>query len=400
MKRLLILAVLLAITSAATVSSECSASTTISELADLAQFTACSILNGSITLTGDNFTEIDWSALELVDDLVFSEMPLVTKISLPRLSVAQGTLGFLKLSALTAVNLSLLASVQELQLVSLPQLESVDFLLQKASSVVLEDTSVSSFSGLQELEKLETLSIKDNSQLLLIALPELSSVSERMTIKGNSPNVSVDLDGLNSTSYTVFVNIGNLKMSALLYVDVVLYIKDSSLTSLQLDSLSVVNGTLFISHNLDLTYMSVGNLTEVDGNVYVWNTSLQNVEFTSLKLVTGFFNIEGDFSNVTFPALGVIEGDFWISSTSANFLCGYTYDLHTYNHITGQKYGCEAPNDYLYFSASYASTSTSSGSQATSNAATSIYKQATFSSWSVPPIYVAFLVVGVCVSVM
>jgi len=80
---------------------------------------------------------------------------------------------------------------------------------------------------------------------------------------------------------------------------------------------------LVISDYQTLTSLSFPNLTTIGSNfVLHGNPSVSNVNgFNSLNAVSGNVDITGNFATLDFPSLAVVNGSFNVQSTASNFTC-------------------------------------------------------------------------------
>lgn len=348
--------------------------TTITAASAVSELNACSTLKGDIQITGDEIASIDLSTVEEISGKInFFNSSSVTDINLNKLDTISGSLNVQALTQLHSIDFSSLSEVEKLSLISLPSFAIINLNtgVSKATSIEVSDTALSSLQGLTNFDTIGTLDINNNKNISSIELAQLKSVSEGLILSFNSDDCEVKLDDLKWASNLTLQDISDVSVGNLTKVNGTFVVAYNSFQQIDFSALKTVGGSLQVFGNDELEEVSFEKLKEIEGEFRIFNNSeLTDISLKKLETVTGAVNIKGKFDNFTLPSLKEVDGDFTVVSTSDDFSCSSFNKLHKKKKIEGHNYSCSAPKKSKSKSKSSSksgSDSSESGSSSSSN---------------------------------
>lgn len=330
---------------------DCSFSTTIKAATGISELNACPTVEGTIKVTGDDLGAIDLSLVEKLEaDLTFFNSSSATSINFNQLKTISGSLKVDALTQLHDIDFSSLSEAEKLSLISLPSLAVLNLNtgLSSAGEIHVSDTAISSLQGLTNFKSVKVLDINNNKNITLIDLANLQSASEGLTLSFNSDDTTLKLDNLQWSSNLTIEDVSDVSLGNLTTVNGSLVIAYNSFTSLDFPSLKEVGGAFQFFANEEVEDVAFDKLEEIGGEFRIYNNSqLVDLSFENLETIKGAVNIKGDFDNFTLPALEQVDGDFLVVSLSEDFSCDDFDKLHKKKNIEGHNYTCSAPKKSL-----------------------------------------------------
>lgn len=142
-----------------------------------------------------------------------------------------------------------------------------------------------------------------------------------------------------------FRQVGSINMPSVSHVEGDLSFHDSDMTSLHLDNLERVGGTMVIANNNHITDMSFKKLELVGGALSIANNSqLTTIKgYPSLSAVHGTVDLAGGFDKYELPALQDVRGGMRIQTTNENFSCMDAEKTLKYGSVVkGTVWGCQS----------------------------------------------------------
>lgn len=284
-------------------SSQCTQSTaTIASPADATQLaTACKTFNGAIYVSNAAQGTVDFSGLNQVKgDFIAEHNGRLTGLSSSTLNSITGQFRLTNLTGLSSLSFTSLNSVGSISWTSLNALDSLTFGtpgIEKAKSVVISDTFLSSLAGI-DVTTLEDLDINNNHRLSIWD-SSLTNLTNTMNFLANGNNFTVSLDQLTWIANMTVNNVTSFSVPALQTVN-----GSASFGSNQFASFSAPNLTSTTSGNINfvgnpkLTNVTFPQLTKLGGALLIANnTALETVDgFPKLKTVGGAIKLRGNFS--------------------------------------------------------------------------------------------------------
>ncbi len=159
------------------------------------------------------------------------------------------------------------------------------------------------------------VSITDNTHLLTVDLPNLTTVNGNLDISDSTSATSVNLGSLSTVG-------GNVDVSG-----------DPSATSVNLGSLSTVGGNVDVSGDPSATSVNLGSLSTVTGNVDVSDdTSATTIDLGSLSTATGDVTVTSG-ADATLDASALGPGGGTVKLIGDNLTTSIT--LGSLDHLGG-----------------------------------------------------------------
>lgn len=218
---------------------------------------------------------------------------MLTSLSASQLTTIGNTFQLTNLTILSSLSFPSLTQVGSIKWLTLPALQQLSFTqqIQKAASVMISDTQLSSLAGIN-LVSVDTFDVNNNNQLNKINL-QLGNVSNALSIAFNSKAVVAEFPYLIWANNITFRNVSTVKLPSLSVVNGSMGFYSDLITSFAAPNLTKVGGTLSFVDNNSLTNLSLPVLTEVDGGLQIANnTMLSNIDgLPKLQTIGG----AGDF---------------------------------------------------------------------------------------------------------
>lgn len=344
------LAIFIAKASAASSSASCSFDDqTITAAASASALGACATLEGTLEISGNEIGSLNLGGVEeIAGDISIFNSSSITDVTLNSLESISGSLEFDALTQLHVIDLSRLTEVSELNLISLPSLSVINLNsgVSRLTSMQVSDTALSSLQGLiTNINSVGLLNVNNNKNITSLELGNLQSVQENLILSFNGDSCDITLDNLGWASNLTIQDAASFSANNLTSVNGSLIIGYNKFDSFDLP-VETIGGALQIFANDDMTEFSLSNLTEVGGEVRIFNnTELDDMSdsFASLETIKGAVNIEGSFSNFSMTSLEEVDGDFSVRSDNEDFDCSEFRELHSDDKIEGHNFKCVAP---------------------------------------------------------
>lgn len=344
---------------------------TITAAASVSQLASCATLDGTLEISGDAVGSLNLNGVEeIAGDINIFNSSSITDINFNQLTKISGSLAVDALTQLHVIDFSQLSEIEQLNLISLPSLSTINLNsgVSKLKNLQVSDTALSSLQGLiTNFNSINQLNVNNNKNITQLDLQNLETVTENLILSFNGDDCSINLDSLEWASNMTIQDAASFSASGLKDVNGSLIIAYNKFDNFELPVESV-GGALQIFANEELTEFSLGNLTEVGGEVRIFNnTDLDDMSdsFESLETIKGAVNIKGSFSNFTTPALEEVDGDFTVESDNSDFDCDEFKKLYKSNKIEGHNFKCIAPEKEASGSSGSLKTQTFAGSDST-----------------------------------
>ena len=265
--------------------------TQVQNQGDITALASCQKLTGDLIISENAAGTLNIAGIrEITGNLVCQNAGALTSISSPDLQTLGGTFGLANLTILSTLQMDSLTSVNEIQWIGLPALQSLSFRrgITTANKVLVSNTQLASLSGI-ELETVGTMNINNNNYLSTVNVNNLANVTESLSFAANARDLQISFPNLESAANLTFRNA----------------------SSVTCPSLSQVNGSMGFYSNTFMSF-SAPNLTATGGSLaFVDSSNLNNLSFPRLTQVGGAFLIANntDLKSINgFPALAVIVG--------------------------------------------------------------------------------------------
>lgn len=142
-----------------------------------------------------------------------------------------------------------------------------------------------------------------------------------------------------------FLNVAELQMPALTLVKSDISFHENEFTSLTMDKLERIGGTVTIANNNKLTETSFKSLAVVNGALSIGNnTQLTSIDgFPVLSEIHGMADLAGGFAEYKLPALQDVRGGMRLQTTSNKVGCSdLERKLKGENIVKGDTWSCSA----------------------------------------------------------
>lgn len=322
---------------------------TMTEAASISQLGSCPTLEGTLEISGDGIGSLDLGSVqEIAGDIHIFNSSSCTDINLNQLEKISGKLSVDALTQLHVIDFTKLTEVEALNLISLPSLSTLNLNsgLSKLGDLQVSDTALSSLQGLvTSINTVGQLNVNNNKNITSIDLSNLQSVKENLILSFNGDSCDISLDNLNWASNLTIQDAGSFEASNLTTVNGSFVFGYNKFEDFKLP-LEKIGGAVQIFAHDYLTEFSLGNLTEIGGELRIFNnTELDDMSesFEGLETIKGAVNIKGSFSNFTMPSLEEVDGDFMVKSDNEDFDCESFKKLHSDEKIEGHNFKCVAP---------------------------------------------------------
>ncbi|KAK7719531.1 protoplasts-secreted [Botryosphaeria dothidea] len=292
----------------------------IEEALDLA---SCKTFEGSIAIAKDVWDSISLDGIEEITGSLSIEegAETLTYFSADSLT-SVGSLELNDASLLTGFDLPSLSKVDALSLSSLPLLWEADFgsSIEQCSSVEIRDTYLTSLE--LDVAEPEKIIIEENAFLWSVSISS-TTVTEEISIGGNTNAVDISFPQLESAKQITISNATGLSFPALTSIDESITITDSYLETFDFSTLETIGGSLEISGVWDLDSLSLSSLKSVGGDLKISDCGFSSLTFESLETVTGDLSFDiSTLEEFTFDALTEVGGSWDIAgSKGADLSC-------------------------------------------------------------------------------
>lgn len=273
----------------------CSGTVTVSNAADASALSTCLTYSGDIAIATSTSDDIALDGIRRINgNLIAKNNHKMSSLSADSLSQIDETFFLSDITILTNLNFPALTAVDVIDWSGLPNLQGLSFTasVQQATGVQIANTVLGSLDGI-DLKVIDQLIIVNNPFLNDVSM-QLGNVSTSLRVGANGRDMKLELPNL------IWAN--NMTLQ--------------NITSLNIDSLALVNGTMGFYSNF-MEEISAPNLTTIGKTLaIVSNGKLDTVKMPQLKSVGGGFQIANNtnYGKVNgYPRLSEIGGavDFY-----------------------------------------------------------------------------------------
>ncbi|ROT41510.1 hypothetical protein SODALDRAFT_357565 [Sodiomyces alkalinus F11] len=326
-------------------------STATYTITDAAQATniPCRTMQGSIEVSSDLAGVVQLDGPETIrGDLIVNNVTQLVRLSSNTLAAIEGRFEMSGLTALSELQFANLATIGEIHWLHLPFLGEFSFGIAgvtNAKSVRISDTFLGSLDGLN-LGTVDSLHINNNNRLVSYST-QLANVSTILEITSNNPNLNITLANLVWAEEIRIGNAASLEVPSLEVVNGSMYLDQNNFESFSAPNLTTADrGAISFTNNTQLTNISMPLLESIGGGLTILNN-------TALETITGFPNLEqvggavlfgGEFTEVELPALNDVKGAFDVVSTmDIQEVCEELGDLE--NSVVQGTFNCVGEED-------------------------------------------------------
>ena len=287
-----------------------SVTTTIVASADASSLASCTTYSGSVAIASSLAVPQDQQGHQQLSveniQSITGNLTVTNAANLSSLSFGSlKSIGGFELNGLTELSqLSFpqLAQVSSLSFTALPALQQMSFGgtgINKANSILITNTGLSSLQGINNLQSVSTFNVNNNPSLQNISL-QVTSINGSLDIEANDGFVSgltTTFPMLQTAQNMTFRNCSSVLLPSLANVSQDLGFYGNTMTSLMAPNLTTVGGLIFVD-NTDLTNISIPQLVSVNGSYQIANnTMLKQINgFQKLSVIKGALDFNGNFT--------------------------------------------------------------------------------------------------------
>ncbi|KAL7929698.1 ECM33-like protein [Trichoderma chlorosporum] len=295
------------------------------------------LVSGSLRIEGPS---------QLEGDFIVSNAAQLLGISSSSINSIGGTMRLEGLELLSSLNMRSLKSVDNLQLINLPQLSGLDLGtsgVTKSSTVTITDTFINDLSGLN-IATADTIDISNNAKLTTFN-SDLVNVTKSLKVTNNGNNMQVNMPRLEAAGDIHFRQLKSFDAPALTEVESIKFNDSPELLTVSADNLIYIADGLTFVNNKKLSTISFKALKSIKGDMTISsNTALETIDqFPGLKTV-GNILLSGVLETINLPSLDDVQGSVTITSTADIYDdCKFFDDLKSENQIRGKE-SCTSNN--------------------------------------------------------
>ncbi|KAI9484027.1 MAG: hypothetical protein EXX96DRAFT_560555 [Benjaminiella poitrasii] len=312
---------------------------------DLDSIKACKILKGSIDIDQLAVSSLKLNGVEqIIGDLTLTGNPDLVSFAAPDLQRVDGQIKVENHTILSKVEFPKLIVVKSFSMAVLPALEVIQFPggLSKVESMRIEDTRAPKIDGFKP-ETIDNFILTNNNYMKSFDLNTVKEVTGDILVLGNNHAMTFEANQLKSINTATFLNLAAINLPSLSTVKSDLSFHENDFTSLHLDSVESIGGTITIANNNKLGETSFKNLTHITGALSIGNnTQLNSIDgFPILSEVYGTIDLAGSFAKYDLPSLQDVRGGMRLQSTSSQLGCPeIERKLKGDNIVKGSKWSC------------------------------------------------------------
>jgi hypothetical protein len=312
----------------------CSApTTTLVTGGDVSALAGCPTFSGNVviqtgavvsnTITLDGIKEID-------GQLTYENDANLQTFSATTLQKITGDFTLSNLTGLSTIDLGSLTSAGNIKFTGLGSLGALGFGnpgISSAGNVTIDNTQITSLTGIANASKLAGIDITNNNLLNQISLSaeSIDTILVGPNDVSSTNGVSFDAPNLTSAGTVIIRNCSSVSFPVLQDASDILALIGNTFESFLAPNLTWVGG-LVVDDNTALNNMSFPALTAVNGSNSTLdisnNTKLMAIGgFGALVTVNGGVNLAGNFSSAKFPVIRKIGGALSVDTASSGFNC-------------------------------------------------------------------------------
>lgn len=239
-------------------------------------------LSGSIALDGIQ---------TITGDVRADNVSQLIGISADRLSTIGGQFALSQLTILSSAQFDSLESVQNIEWISLPALQSVDFGagISQVNQVSISNTGLSALTGF-DMTEVASFDLTNNPVLEAATFETLTNITNSFSVSANGLSFEISFPALTSAGNLSFANAsfaapqltevpGTVRINTAAFLDPFVLgslerigqdfevANCESLTTLSMRALTTVGGGLRFDNNTQLAFISLPNLENIGGSL-------------------------------------------------------------------------------------------------------------------------------------
>jgi hypothetical protein len=311
------------------------------KIESLNQVIDCDVVEGDVTVDSqlEGQLIID-GPKQIKGDLIVTNATRLLSLTSTSINSIGGKLSVTDCEKLTAIELSSLRNIANIELITLADLQTLTFGangVTKANDIEISNTRLNDLSGLK-LATVNNLDINNNGRLTTFN-SELVNITSTLKITSNGNNIEIVMDKLQSVGEVQLENVKTFDAPSLSTVTQSLkFNKSPNLESFKAPNVTEIKNSLTFIDNKKLTNISFPQLTKLGDMTIQNNTALEEVAgFPKLQTVNDVI-LRGDFGKVELPKLDTVRGSVTVTSTTdIEAFCGFFDDAKKEGKIEGSE---------------------------------------------------------------
>jgi hypothetical protein len=301
---------------------------------------------------------------QITGDLIINNATQLISIQSSTITSIGGNFELDSLELLSTVNMQALKTLNKLNMVKLPQLNTLIFGtsgVTKANDIQVTDTFLSDLSGLN-INSVDSLTITNNNKLTSFN-SDLVNITTLLSVTSNGNNMEINMTKLQTAAEIQLSNVKSFVVPSLKTITQSLkFDTNPQLVTFSAKNITTIGDSVTFINNNKLTNVSFPLLTSVGDLTIQNNTALDAVEgFPKLQTVSGGVILRGNFDSVELPSLKDVKGGVTVfSTTDISAFCGFFNDAKSKKIIQGQE-SCKSNVKTANEGGSDGDSSTSSG---------------------------------------
>lgn len=309
----------------------------------------CEVIDASVTVGSDVAGELLITGVEeILGDFIIRNVSGLLAIRSTSLASIEGSFELENLASLNVISLDALRSINDLTMIKLNDLSDLTFGTEgvtSASTVRISDTHLDSLSGFK-LATVDSIGI-DNNYRLTTFMSDLVNITTELIINNNGNNMEISMPKLEAAKEIQIANTKAFEVPLLEIVEGSLKLdRNPEMTSFIAPNLTKVTNAVSFINNKKLANVSIPLLKEISGDLTVVNnTELVDVSFPSVETVRGGIKLGGEFESVEMSELKDVKGSVSVSSTTdISDFCDFFDEAKSDGRIQGEE-ECTSENE-------------------------------------------------------
>ncbi|KAK7431698.1 cell wall protein Ecm33 [Neonectria magnoliae] len=302
---------------------------------------SCDVVDADITIDSDIAGDVVISGpKQIKGDFIVNNASGLISLSSTTINAISGTFSLQNLELLSKLEMASLKSVGEINMIKLPQLESLNFGTEgvtKMNSIQITDTFISDLSGLS-VATVENFQI-DNNKRMTTFDSDLVNITGQLIINNNGNNMEITMDKLELAAEIQISNVKSFSAPALTKITKsIKFDKNPEFKTFFAPNVTSITNDVSFINNKKLTNVSMPLLEKIQGGFTIQNnTAMETIDgFPLLESVSGGIILRGSFEKVELPALNDVKGSVIVSSTTdISDFCDFFDDLQKSDAIQG-----------------------------------------------------------------
>ena len=246
----------------------------------------------------------------------------MSSISAGNLTHIGGTFQLSSLTSLGSLAFDALTHVGSLEFRALPVLQQLGFGggLTEADRVLVTNTGLTSLDGIS-LQQAKAFIITENQYIIRVNVSAFKKATGPISFVGNQDGLTVDFPNLVQAGNITARNLGEFSVPSLKQLSGLLGLYDNDFLNFSAPSLTNTKD-ISINNNGQMSAIDLSQLKRVNGGITIaGNPELRNISLPVVKQIGGGVDFRGPLDDVQFESLNLVRGAFNVESFGGNMQC-------------------------------------------------------------------------------